>query len=108
MEYTVNEFRKNTREALNAAEQGDKVFIVRHKKVFKVVPFGLQANVTELPHKITTSEFIPVNPTATVLKNIDKEYMEKVNERFLRGSCKIHDTPLTPTGKCLQKGCKYA
>lgn len=24
------------------------------------------------------------------------------------GDCKIHGTPLTDNGKCLQKGCKYA
>lgn len=29
-------------------------------------------------------------------------------QRLEQGVCKIHGTPLTDNGKCLQKGCKYA
>jgi len=29
-------------------------------------------------------------------------------ERLDNGLCKVHGTPLTRQGKCMQKGCKYA
>lgn len=39
---------------------------------------------------------VVVIPFATASKRLDN------------GVCKIHGTPLTVGGKCLQKGCKYA
>lgn len=42
MNYTVAEFRKNIREALNAVERGEEVCITRHNKTFAILkaPFN--------------------------------------------------------------------
>ena len=42
MNYTVAEFRKNIREALNAVERGEEVYITRHNKTFAIIkaPFN--------------------------------------------------------------------
>lgn len=42
MNYTVAEFRKNIREALNAVERGEDVYITRHNKTFAIIkaPFN--------------------------------------------------------------------
>lgn len=60
-----------------------------------------------------------VKKPAPQYEPVDKETQTKViaelakqqnNPRFSGAIqlCKIHGTPLTPQGKCLQKGCKYA
>lgn len=42
MRMTIAEFRKNTREALDAVERGEEVFITRHNKTFAIIkaPFN--------------------------------------------------------------------
>ena len=42
LNYTVAEFRKNIREALNAVERGEEVYITRHNKTFAIIkaPFN--------------------------------------------------------------------
>lgn len=37
MRYTVAEFRKNIREAFNAVERGEDVYITRHNKTFAII-----------------------------------------------------------------------
>lgn len=36
------------------------------------------------------------------------ERVSRPEARSTNGVCKIHGTPLTDNGKCLQKGCKYS
>lgn len=38
---------------------------------------------------------------------IDPYPKEKQDTMYKLSVCKIHETPLTEFGKCLQKGCKY-
>lgn len=37
MNYTLSNFRQNTRQALNEAEAGQEVLVTRHKTVFKII-----------------------------------------------------------------------
>lgn len=46
----------------------------------------------------------PVTPIITGAKKI----INVPSARLGNGMCKIHDTPLTNQGRCLQKGCKYS
>lgn len=53
MNYSVAEFRRNIRAALDLAASGEDVFINRHDRVFKLVAFGVSGRVIALPEKNT-------------------------------------------------------
>ena len=56
----------------------------------------------------TLAEYIGVGNIA-ISSNAIKVYRNAASEKpIVAAVCKVHGTPLTINGKCLQKGCKYA
>jgi len=112
--YTVAEFRKNLREALNQAEKGEAVEITRHGSVFRVVvePIlnspELMAHVSNVsldgdslrqPQPIKVEA--PKKPVVSPLDVLPKSYL-----REDYGECK-NGHRLDHRGKCVGRGCKY-
>lgn len=73
MQYSLTEFRKNTKEAFIKALTED-VEIVRGGLVYRLI--------------------------------WDKS--KPINTFIVNKTCKVHGTPLLPSGRCTQKGCRYA
>jgi hypothetical protein len=66
---------------------------LEHLSTYDGAPIVLRETLPTTPSPIEQLTKIPGITTANKIIN--------------KGACRIHGTPLTDGGKCLQKGCKY-
>ena len=94
---TVSEFRKHTKIILDQAKTKE-IYVARNWELYKLTFVG-DATLSALPElrdKLSTQP--------TVIPGVVPASQLRPNPK----TCKIHNTPLTQSGKCLQKGCKYS
>jgi len=89
----ISEFRGDIAEQFNIAGNGTPVFITRTGQTFKL----------ELDEKkVATISKTRLTTFKDDVIDVDLPTTFKRDTKI----CKIHGTPLTNTGNCLQKGCK--
>lgn len=94
MKLSVAEFRKNMREAFNAAESGEYVFITRHDKWFKLISFEgevLSDKAQAVIDKMSTPSITPEkNEPVATQQNEFVEALDAVEQKCcrLKSPCK--------------------
>ena len=111
---TVGNFRKELKNCLDAALQGEKVEIERGGVSYLLTAVGVVGSVIQAP-KINYSVNVPSNvksPTGVVTPKAEIFHKLKESIGVLGTSsyklCKIDGTPLDDRERCMKKGCKYA
>lgn len=116
--YNVREFRNSLKKALDKAASGHTVIISRLGQEFYLQlarenviegPDGSLRQKTPGKRTVVSTPIIPFEATTTGKKLVEAvEKSASFKQMSENGLCKVHGTPLSGYGKCLQKGCKFA
>ena len=107
--YTVAEFRKNIRQALDEAEHNGSIEIKRHHTLFVVTVITTE-DLQDLKEaeRADAGFFTDKVEVAPRVIKTPSQALEAVSllHKNDKGLCKLHGTPLDYRGHCTQKGCK--
>ena len=137
MKYTIKEFRKNTREILNAVDQGAEVIITRYDQEYVISPNRTGTFVVDPEFKnsvlakvkpgrevlegqlVSTDDVDILDKDSTILENgkvVKKIVVQAQNKKVTPKQQKLDRAVAAETGlcehfqkkgQCMVKGCKY-